>query len=498
MPTPEQPFETYSFVRRALQRHRRKGMIVFAVGTVLAVAGTMLLPQSYYSQARLLVRFGPDNQLDSADSGGQLASINESHQSEINTVIETLRSQAIFDRVVTALGPNLVLYGNNQGTVDGGQTGEANQPPTSAHQTAVARLVKDVSIYTPNKSNTITVAYRASSPALAQQIVAKLVEVYQEVHVRMHRSPGSYEQFEQQAKESLAAWQAAAAELHEIKNRPGIVTTDGSRKNLEEQIADIDSQRLFNQAALSASRAKIASLEGLLSRLPQTRPQAVAGPNASVDGMRQTLTQLQAQEQELAAKMKADHPRLAAVRQLIRDLNESLMTQPPNEVQETESLHPAWQELERTLLEEKSHADSLTERDRSLVKAQQQLRGELQQLSTQAIAIDELTQRVAVAEANHKECAQKLEQARANGKLDDERISSLNLVQPATYVTTPSGPLRLHVLALGLTAAALGGLVTTLAAAWFNPLLITGDQLARALDLPLAGIVPRVQVAPAA
>jgi uncharacterized protein involved in exopolysaccharide biosynthesis len=196
--------------------------------------------------------------------------------------------------------------------------------------------------------------------------------------------------------------------------------------------------------------------------------------------------------------MQEDHPRLAAVRQLVRDLQEILSAQPTSNVQETQALNPARQGLEATLLEAKSQADALAERERSLAAAQQQLRGELQKLNTQAIAIDELTQRVTLAEANHKEYAQRLEQTRMNRTLDDERISSLSVVQPATYVTTPSGPRRLHVLALGLLSSALSGLMSMLAAAWLNPLLVSGEQLSAALNLPLTGSVPHAPLAAAA
>jgi len=47
------------------------------------------------------------------------------------------------------------------------------------------------------------------------------------------------------------------------------------------------------------------------------------------------------------------------------------------------------------------------------------------------------------------------------------------------------------VLALGLFVAGLSGLATVLIAAWLNPLLTTGEQLAAALDVPLTALIPR-------
>ena len=70
------------------------------------------------------------------------------------------------------------------------------------------------------------------------------------------------------------------------------------------------------------------------------------------------------------------------------------------------------------------------------------------------------------------------------------RSMSPSLVQPASFVGVPKGPRRIVVLALGLFLAALSGLATALAAAWLNPVLMTAEQVALLLDLPLSGVVP--------
>jgi uncharacterized protein involved in exopolysaccharide biosynthesis len=112
---------------------------------------------------------------------------------------------------------------------------------------------------------------------------------------------------------------------------------------------------------------------------------------------------------------------------------------------------------------------------------------ERKELNARAAGIDELQQRVTLAEANHKEYVQRLEQARINRTLDDERISSLSLVQPASFAATASGPRRSMVLALGLVMAAMSGAGAIAVAAWLNPLIRTADHLAAALDVPMLG-----------
>lgn len=363
--------------------------------------------------------------------------------------------------------------------------------PSRDHQQAIRELEKSIFISAPRKSNIITIASKAPSPEIAQQIVAKLVAVYLEEHVRVHRTPGSFEFFAEQARVSRASWQSAADHLRDTKNRLNIVTIDGKRKELETQLGDTAARLLINQSDLTTSAGKIAALQAQIALLPETIvTQEVASPSASFDGMRQTLYTLETKQQEMAAMMNENHPKLVAIRQQVSDLREILGEQPSERKAATEALNPARQSLELSLLTEQSQADALRAKDRSLVQQQQELQVALAALNGNALEIDQLQQQVTLAELNHKDYTQRLEQARINRSLDEERFSSLSLVQPASYSAQPGGPRRIYVLAGGVLLAAGSAVGTILLAAWFNPVVTTATQLALLLDLPLAGTIP--------
>jgi uncharacterized protein involved in exopolysaccharide biosynthesis len=203
--------------------------------------------------------------------------------------------------------------------------------------------------------------------------------------------------------------------------------------------------------------------------------------------MRQTLYVLEKQEHDLAAKMHDNHPRLVAVRQQVKDLREILAGRPAERMQATEAIQPARETRASSLLTERSRVEALHATNRALVEQQQQLRLEMSELNGQALTIDELKRRVALAENNHKEYAQRLEQARINRTLDEEHISSLSLVQPASFVSAAAGPRRIFVLAAGLVAALGAGVLAIIVSAWLNPVIYTAEQLEEALDVPLVG-----------
>ena len=60
------------------------------------------------------------------------------------------------------------------------------------------------------------------------------------------------------------------------------------------------------------------------------------------------------------------------------------------------------------------------------------------------------------AEANYRKYLENLEQARINQALQNEKISSINVIQPASFVEKPVSPNKLIVIALGLLLALAG------------------------------------------
>jgi uncharacterized protein involved in exopolysaccharide biosynthesis len=168
-----------------------------------------------------------------------------------------------------------------------------------------------------------------------------------------------------------------------------------------------------------------------------------------------------------------------------------LQKQPDERAQTTEAINPAWQSIQTSLLNERALVKSLMAREAALLASERQLRGDLEELNRQAITLQTLQQQAALAESQHREYAQRLEQARINQMLDQERITSLSLVQPASFPAFPSSPRRLMVLSMGLMASVLAAFATMLGAACLWPLVETGQQLATALQLPLAGLIPQ-------
>jgi uncharacterized protein involved in exopolysaccharide biosynthesis len=491
---PQVIWQTVDFVKRALWRHRAVAVSVTLLLSLAVTAGVWFMPKSYISEAKVFVRFGRENQLDPTASTGQAISINETRESEINSLQEILRSRAMLDRVVTLLGPAYILQGVDHGPELQAMT--VSSTPTNAgvpsreHQLAVKKLEKDLEIASPRKTTIIDIRARAKRPELAQRIVAKLVEVYLDEHVRVHRTPGSFEFFESQTTAFQKQWHTAADELQLFKTKNKILTVDGKRTQLQALISDLE-QRLFAaESEVTSSEARIISLKESIRLLPEfIASQKVRQPSVAMEGMKQTLFQLQSKETELRTKMTADHPVVIAVKHQVEDLREILEGQEVDSVAQTHVINPSRQTLELDFLKEQSTVESLQGRIKALRAQQTEHYVSLAALNTAEVRLANLQRDVDFAEVRYKSYAEKLEQARINRSLDEERISSLSIVQPASYAAAPTGPRKLYIVALGAFVALGAGLILALGLAWFNPVLINAELIQRQLQLPVMGVV---------
>src|SRR5215211_6406957 len=98
------------FVLSALQRFRGRAIVFFVVALAAVVAGVLIAPREYSSEARLFLRVGRESvALDPTATMGEKISINDTRQNEINSALEMLRSRELCGHVVDRLGPEIFL-----------------------------------------------------------------------------------------------------------------------------------------------------------------------------------------------------------------------------------------------------------------------------------------------------------------------------------------------------------------------------------------------------
>jgi uncharacterized protein involved in exopolysaccharide biosynthesis len=396
------------FLRSAFRRQQTKFRLAFIGTCAVVFVGVLMMPKKYESEAKLFVRVGRESvTLDptATTTTGQTISYYDSRESEINSVLDVLQSRIITERVVDHIGPEEILNGG------------------SNREQAIRTLTKTVFVSHAKKSSVISIACRARSPELAQHIVDTFVSVFNEEHLRVNRTEGSHQFFADQADALQKQLIEARKQLADAKSAVGLVSLEGQRKLLQDQIA-VTQQQLY---------------------------------------------QYEIHERELLAKFGERHPQVLAVRDQIKEARRILDERSEHGEQLASSTIPTHQAGEVQSLGDQSV----------------DLNSQIALLNDHEGRISDLTNTVELLQANYKSYTERLEQARIDQALEARQISNVNVVQPATLVAQPVGPRKLFVLALGVFVALLNGIAIALACEFFRTRTVTSEitrpELAAAL-----------------
>ncbi len=290
-------------------------------------------------------------------------------------------------------------------------------------------------------------------------------------------------------------WQRAANNLKLAKDRAGIVTIEGKRSLLMDEIKEIETKLLAGESEWAGGNARVLALQKQIAELPaRIEVSSISSPNQVADGMRAEYYKLQSLEQDRSSRMEENHPHMIALRAQMGDLEKIMLEQEPTRTSPTIAINPSRQALELELLKEESMLKSIEARKISLQEQQTEQSKELTKLSRVEIEIASLQHEVDLTEGRFRALQDKRDQAHTNQQLDEDRISNISIVQPASFVSKAHGTSRMLILALGGFLGLTGGIALAWGwdiAVWLmNSQLDTASQIENELGLPHLGTVP--------
>jgi uncharacterized protein involved in exopolysaccharide biosynthesis len=463
-------------------RERRAVLLTLAIVLAADFCWIVFGPRSYESAAKLYVRIGRESvALDPTATLGETRNLYATQENEINSVLQILESRQIAEQVVDRIGVDVILGKDKtmRASVAGprfrlsGLGGALGLDPESDRSHAIRRLQERVSIWAPVNSSVVGIRYEAEDPKTAQDIVSAWVDVFLKDHLRLTGTEGSFEFFTGQVESAKEELEVVERRLQEAKDQAGLVSIPGQQKVLEDRLAAIELQLTRNDLALESSRAKADDLRKKLDLLAPTivTQESKGAAHQAWDLMRDKLYGLQMQQQELRAKYTDEHPSMAALMDQVREVEEILKSQAESRQAETIGPNPTYQFLHQALLSEEAQVTAHeAEREGSLLQRDGILQ-ELKRLNEAAVQIGALERQLAIQETKYQSNVAKMEQARINEALDRERVSSVNVVQPATFVEKPVSPNKRLSLAAGLVLGAVAGVCLAMAKARLRPAL---------------------------
>ena len=503
-----------------LFRHRLKIVGVFSVTVILALFVTMLSPETYRSEAKVLMRLGRESvSLDPTATTGKTVAVSQNRESQINSEIEILKSRELVEQVVTELeresaqdssegsstnsSPVQLLIKRVIGGIKAVTIGSVKKAfglffpkrQISAHESAVLSLVRGLNVYSKPNSDIIMISYQTDDPKRAQQVIDKLIDLYLEKHISVHRTAGSYEFFTQETnllREKISQNQKA---LRDLKNKMGITTLEGHRTIMLERLAGVKNEINTLKAEKAASKSKVNALKSMLAKQPKTiTTEETSGfADSAVDALREKIYALQMEEQNLLSRYKENSTSVKEIRRQIDEAEKLLRKEKRSTTQVTKGLNEAYQKLAIDLSDEEANYVAVDAKLNAMNDLLTQAEHDLKQINDYEVTISNLQRELNLNESVFQKYADNQEQARIDQALEFEKISNISVVQKATLPIEPISPRKFRNILMGIFVGIFGGLTVAFVFEYFDHSFNKPQDVEQRLGLPTLASIPRLQ-----
>ena len=490
---------------------RNKALV--ALVFLIFIAGTMsilwLRDRSYESDSRLFVRETVTVDPTASTAGGNVTA-SDSQQREIQSVLDILTSRGLIADVVDELGPTHILDyrreeadGESESSVlpnlDIGQAVarlkvalaplKLTDPPNERAK-AIEVLSKSIQVAAEDESNVVTVTVEGRSPFEAQETCEVLLKTFLKTHLDAHRVPGALEFFESQTAAVKSDLDAATSQLRDLKNDCALTSVDASRTVLNEKLREVELEFLLASTTKFASEAKRQSMMSTLADVPETViiEELTGLVNTAKDTMRGQLFGVELQKADLAT-FTPNHPE---VRRQRRKLDEAKSVFGGQSVapQLKRSINETHQQLDLARMLEQAETVAQTARLEKLSELRTSILREMRQLNEREIAITDVERTVELLDAKYRRYVASQENARIESALQEQQLSSINIVQPPTFNDDPVDFGNSFLFVLGTLGALVGSVFSAFGLEYLRNDISSESDVERELGLPVLATIP--------
>ena len=385
--------------------------------------------------------------MDTAVTNGQLVPINDSRESEVNSLAEMIISRAAIGQTVDELTPDYVLEREPGKKSLGDYFASLDSVHLNPFQVydprdkAIKRLGKNLDVVTTKKSTVVSVSNEADDPHTAQAVLEALLTVVQAEHLEANRTKGSLAFFESQAAEEKQKLEAFQNQLKTLKTESGFSSFEQQRQIHLAQLGAMESGLALAQADVNSVEAEVAARQKALGQLPDRIEisETTGLTNTPEFDMRTELFKLEVEEKRLASALSDATPQLIRIREQIKRAQQTI-SEESQKKQKVFGLSATRELLKQALLEKQAVAAGLQSRVGTLHTQIADSRSKLLDMNQKEVELASLQRDIDLAAANYKKYAESRETARIDQEQERASISSLNLVQTPTFSRTPATP----------------------------------------------------------
>ena len=449
-----------------LFRHKWKMVVFFIVVVTSVTIWTASLPDFYESDAKFLLKLTRmDVSVDPRMTVGQDIEIRPTGN-EINTEVEIIRSRKMAERIVDAIGVEVILnipgevlleetsiFGQVRGVLKNNkkeiQT-DLDKPEKVSEKIndidklkakATSVIMNNLNVQIVRNSPIISVTYQAGSPELAYEVISKLIDIYPEMRNEIFQTSGSREFLTEQSDSVLIKLGVIEGELRAMENRLGVASFEDGRSNLTSRISALKIGIESAETDLAVSRSKETELEKMLKDIPaKIEVGRTTGDNFMYTQLMQKLFDLQQQKQDLLTKYTEESRIIKNINQLIAETIASLSSEDSTYIEITQGMNEDFQEVQKDLLDERANSSSLLVRIDVLKQRLKKAQEELTELNENEFEMVRLQREKELLLSHYNEYEKSLEKLNIDQAVQDENMSKISIIQEARFPYEKSGP----------------------------------------------------------
>lgn len=475
-------------------------LFVFALIFVAVAAGTFLTAPTYEAKSQILVKIGRENVYTNMvpSTGNQNQVIGTNRKEQMNSEIEILRSRSMIEKTAKAIGPEVIYKdlatgGGRIPAVPGMITLQGQLPPL---QEAVLRLEEDLSITAVEESNVIDISLRHKEPHMAGMVLDKLISIYMNHHIEVHKIPQSYKFFQEQSEIFKNRFKNAQDRLTAMKKEHNVFSLDEARGVLRSQEGSlrVELDRTLSQIAETENR--IGQIQQQLAGTPKVIPteEEVEHSPYLGEALQTRLVELELKEKELLAKYTDNNRLVQQTKEEIKVIRAKLAEQGSRQRGRSRSgYNPTFQRLQEDLYRSQADLKALKAKDQIQTSQLLDYRERLGKLDRIEVELKDLQRQVDVEQQNYKLYLAKFEEARISEALDTEKISNVTQIQPAEVSPKPVSPRVSFNLVIGFFLGGSVGLGLAFLLEALGDRLEKPDETERALGLPVLAAIPEMK-----
>lgn len=411
-------------------RFRRLWLAVVLGVVAITVAYILLAPRSYRSEMDILVQNKRgDEQITPSRINGEIT-INGVTEEQINSEIQLLLSRGLANQVVDP-------------SWNAAAEAKMTREQLKAHDKSVAQFEKHLSVSMVRKSNVIEVAFIASNPATATEMLNRLLAAFMKKQQDIAQPPGTAEFFAAQATNYKHQLDQAQQQLAEYQQQNKIVTLSDSEESLDREINDEQTDLRTTDAQISALSQQLTSQTAHLHSLPSRQMTQIRTiPNDySIERLNTMLAQLENQRTSLMTKFTSSDRLVQEIDKQIGDTKAALAKAKLMTSQEHDTdVNPVWQSVTGSIIQNETEREALKAKRVALAKQVADLQGQLSGVENSTVAFDSLRQKVADLQNNYQLYTQKRDEAQIADAMNASRLLNVAVAQSPTFSVTPYRP----------------------------------------------------------